>query len=102
MNIKQFFDAKDVYVRAIFITTRDIEVTSYVWCPGQTWSQGEQWAAVPKGTELIAFEYSNFGTGYSMCPLHPRKLFKGKGTYNRWFKVLFAEMEFNRYEFMKR
>lgn len=100
MDISEFFKEKHVTTRPIFITTEDVTVDTYVWYFGNSPYMHKEVFTIPKGTELIVSEYSNFGDGYSMKPISPRKVFKGKHLTHRWFRCDYSKMEFCRREFV--
>lgn len=93
MDINEFFATYRPVMRAVYRTTRDLEVKTYVWRMFKDPRADERTFVIPAGTEIIVCNYSNFGDGYSMKPLRPRKVFAGHDCTNRWFKCLYADME---------
>lgn len=96
MDINSFFDVVDCKTIPVFITTEDMTVDTYVWFFGNSPRTELKQFTIPKGTELIVCDYSNFGDGYSMKPLHPRRVFNGLNLSHRWFRCPYASMEFSR------
>ena len=94
MDIHEFLKKCGKTIYPVFKTNKELKVDTYVWFIGTSPYNDKKQYTIPEGTLLIVHPYSNFGDGYSMRPLHPRKIFKGKGSMNRWFKCLFSDMEF--------
>jgi len=94
MDISSFFNEVNRRTIPVFITTEDLTVDTYIWFFGNSPHTELQQFTIPKGTKLIVCDYSNFGDGYSMKPLNPRKVFKGKNLSRRWFRCPYTSMEF--------
>lgn len=95
MDIQQFF--RHMHVSPIFRTTRELTVETKIFVAGNA-PFDPQTEVIPAGTELRVNAYSNFGYGYSMTPLQPRKVFKGVKRDQRFFVCPYDAMEFVRYE----
>ena len=100
MDIHEFFHEVNIKTRPIFVTTEEMTVSTFVWNYGSIPEAYEQVFTIPVGTELVLSGVGNFGTGYAMNLLHPRKVFTGLHATRRWFKCPYESMKFSRREYV--